>query len=230
MNVATDVAACPNCSEVFPLSSIVATSEVSPEFDINDPPAGAWYQDDFQGWRIGASTRSPMAFFLVPFMCVWSGFSLGGIYGTQIAKGEFDLGTSLFGIPFVLGTLLFGGLAVMTVCGRVDLIVAGSTGKLFTGVGPLGWTRRFHWSEVTKIDEDVLGYEYSGSNGQVISLVGKTRLKFGSMMSEARRYYLLQGLRVLHQQSRERRTIRCTRVAESGVLTMEDLSRRPGDR
>ncbi|WP_430452192.1 hypothetical protein [Rhodopirellula europaea] len=54
---------------------------------------------------------------------------------------------------------------------------------------------------MTKIDEDVLGYEYSGSNGQVISLVGKTRLKFGSMMSEARRYYLLQGLRVLRERS-----------------------------
>ncbi len=89
----------------------------------------------------------------------------------------------------------------MTVCGRIELIVAGSTGKLFAGVGPLGWTRRFNWSEVTKIDEDVLGYEYSGSNGQVISLVGKTRLKFGSMMSEARRYYLLQGLRVLRERS-----------------------------
>ncbi|MBI2477147.1 MAG: hypothetical protein HYV60_00350, partial [Planctomycetia bacterium] len=107
MNVATDVAVCPNCGEVFPLSSIVATQDVPTEFEINDPPAGAWFYDDFRGWRIGASTRSRAAFFLVPFMCVWSGFSLGGIYGTQIAKGEFNLGMSLFGIPFVLGTLLF---------------------------------------------------------------------------------------------------------------------------
>jgi hypothetical protein len=134
-------------------------------------------------------------------MCVWSGFSLGGIYGTQVAKGEFDLGMSLFGIPFVLGTLLFGGIAVMTVCGRIDVIVEDTAGRLFTGVGPFGWTRRFDWSEVTRIEEDVLGYQYSGSNGQVISLVGKTRLKFGSMMSEARRYFLLQGLRVLRQRA-----------------------------
>lgn len=201
MNVAADVAACPKCGEVFALSAIVATQDVSPEFDINDPPKGAWFYDDFHGWRIGASTRSPAAFFLVPFMCVWSGFSLGGIYGTQIANGEFNLGMSLFGIPFVLGTLLFGGIAVMTVCGRIDVIVADTAGQLFTGVGPFGWTRRFDWSEVTRIEEDVLGYQYSGSNGQVISLVGKTRLKFGSMMSEARRYFLVQGLRVLRQRA-----------------------------
>ena len=50
---------------------------------------------------LGATTRSPIAFFLVPFMCVWSGGSLGGVYGSQVLNGEFDLGISLFGIPFI---------------------------------------------------------------------------------------------------------------------------------
>lgn len=201
MNVATDVAACLKCGEVFPLSSIVATHDISPEFDINNPPPGAWFHDDFRGWRIGASTRSPSAFFLVPFMCVWSGFSLGGIYGTQIAKGEFNLAASLFGIPFVIGTLVLGSVAVMSICGRIDVIVADAAGRVFTGVGPFGWTRRFDWSEVKRIEEDVLGYRYSGSNGLVISLVGRNRLKFGSMMSETRRYFLLQGLRTLRRRA-----------------------------
>lgn len=183
------------------LSSIVVTKDISPAFDINDPPKGAWFYDDFCGWRIGASTRSPAAFFLIPFMCGWSGFSLGIIYGTQIAKGEFDFVISLFGIPFILGTLLLGGIAVMTVCGRIDVIVEDTSGRLFIGVGPFGWTRRFDWSEITWIEEDVLGYYYSGSHGQVISLVGNTRLKFGSMMSEKRRYFLLQGLRILRQRA-----------------------------
>jgi hypothetical protein len=89
----------------------------------------------------------------------------------------------------------------MTVVGRIDVIVTDTAGRLFIGIGPFGWTRRFDWSEVTRIEEDVLGYQYSGSNGQVISLVGKTRLKFGSMMSEARRYFVLQGLRVLRHRA-----------------------------
>ena len=68
-------------------------------------------------------------------MCVWSGFSLGGIYGSQIAAGEFNLGLSLFGIPFVLGTLFFGSLAVMTVRGKVVIAVDRNAGRIFTGVG-----------------------------------------------------------------------------------------------
>ncbi len=201
MNIATDIAACPSCDEVFELSSIVSPNDVPVEFDINDPPKGAWFYDDIRGWRIGASTRSPIAFFLVPFMCVWSGFSLGGIYGTQIAKGEFDLQSSLFGIPFVLGTLLFGSIALMSVFGRVEVIVTDSAGRVFTGIGPLGWTRRFDWSAVTVIEEDGMGPRYAGSNGHAIAIAGKTRLKFGGMLTDARRYYLLQGLRTLRQRA-----------------------------
>lgn len=55
------------------------------------------------GFEISATTESPIAFFLVPFMLVWSGGSLGGIYGTQIANGHFNLFLSLFGIPFCNG-------------------------------------------------------------------------------------------------------------------------------
>lgn len=199
INVATDVAVCPQCDEVFVLSSLVLTQDVPPDFDLDNPPAGAWYINDFQGWRIGATTRTYNAFFLVPFMCVWSGLSLGGIYGTQIVKGEFDLGMSLFGIPFVLGTLVFGTIALMSAIGRVEISVQDKAGRIFTGIGPFGWTRRFDWSEVTRIEEDVLSYEYSGSNGRVIALIGKSRLKCASMMTDPRRYFLLHGLRTLHR-------------------------------
>jgi hypothetical protein len=138
-----------------------------------------------------------IAIFLVPFMCVWSGFSLGGIYGTQIVDGKFNLVLSLFGIPFVIGTLLFGSIAVMSVCGKITLTVDNNLGRLFAGVGPIGWTRQFDWASITRIEEDRLGYNYSGSHGLVIALIGKTRLKFGSMLREPRRYFLLQGLRKL---------------------------------
>lgn len=198
VNVPANVAACPQCSEIFALSDIVSAPAIDPEFDITAPPRGAWFDEDFRGWRIGASTRSAVALVLVPFMCVWSGFSLGGIYGSQLVKGEFDPILSLFGIPFVVGTLLLGSIAVMSVVGRVDVIVVDGAGIVFTGVGPFGWTRRFNWAEVAKIEE-VVGPDSSGGRGYVLSFVGATRLKFGGMLSDRRRYYLLQGLRLLRQ-------------------------------
>lgn len=196
MNVATDVAVCEGCQETFSISSVLGAGKGVPEeFDQFNPPRGAWFEDTGVGWRVGSTTRSAAAFFLVPFMCVWSGFSLGGIYGMQIVNGEFNLFLSLFGIPFLLGTLLFGSIAVMTVCGRTMVTVEGSEGRIFAGVGPVGWTRRFDWSSITAVEEDFMGYYQSGSSGHVIALVGQTRLKFGSMLNDARRYYVLQVLR-----------------------------------
>jgi hypothetical protein len=197
LNVVTDVAVCHHCNDAFSISSVLAQGYGVEGFDLGAPPRGAWFDDTGNGWRIGATTRSPIAFFLVPFMCVWSGFSLGGIYGSQILQGRFDLVASLLGIPFLLGTLLFGSIAVMSVCGKVVVSTDSNEGRVFIGVGPLGWRRRFDWASISAVDEALLGYHYPGSHALTISLVGQSRIKFGGMLSEARRYYLLQGLRKL---------------------------------
>ena len=204
INVATDVAACPQCNEAFALSQLVAeTVQDAPEtFDITNPPHGAWFAEGIREWRIGASTRSYMAWILVPFMCVWSGGSMGGIYGSQIMHGKFDIMMSLFGIPFLIGTLFLGSAAIMSLFGRVDVSVVDNQGTVFVGVGPFGWTRRFDWSEITRIEEDLSSNASANNNRVVISLVGKTRLKFGSMLNESRRYYILQGLKLLHQRAK----------------------------
>ena len=140
VNVQTDVAFCTQCEQAYSISALIAAGQDAEEYESIEPPRGVWFDELYGGWTLGASTRSPIAFFLVPFMCVWSGFSLGGIYGMQIIEGEFNLLLSLFGIPFVLGTLLFGSIAIMSVCGKITLTVNGQTGKLFEGVGPIGWT------------------------------------------------------------------------------------------
>jgi hypothetical protein len=41
-----------------------------------------------------------------------------------------------------------------------------------------------------------MGYQQTGSNGHVIALVGQTRIKFGSMLTDPRRYFVLQVLRM----------------------------------
>jgi hypothetical protein len=195
LNVESDVAVCPSCSEVFQLSALIAAGQETDQVDLFDPPRGAWFLNDITGWTVGATTRSPVALFLVPFMCVWSGFSLGGIYGSQIAAGKFNLVMSIFGIPFILGSLLFGSLAVMTVWGKVVVTVDRNLGRVFTGVGRIGWTQNFDWTAITRIEEDGLGYHHSGSSGVVIVLVGKTQIKLGSMLTDVRRFFMLQALR-----------------------------------
>ncbi len=193
-NVDTNVAVCDRCSEAFTISSLVATGKAAHDFDIHDPPRGAWFADTGNGWQLGASTRSAMAFFLVPILCVWSGGSLGGLYGSQIINGEFNLLMSIFGIPFFLGTLFLGSIALMSICGHVLVTVEDDVGRLFVGIGPIGWTRRFRWSSITAVEEQTATQNQSS---KVLALVGQRRLQFGTMLSDPRRYYLLQCLRQL---------------------------------
>jgi len=142
------LAVCRSCDKSHALEACKAAVPIGSRFQPlpSDPPKGVTAEELMDGFRLTLSTRSAAAFFLIPFMCVWSGFSLGGIYGTQIWKGEFNLTMSLFGIPFVLGTLLFGSLAMMSAFGKV--VLEQRNGVLLHRVGFLGlfWTRRRDWT------------------------------------------------------------------------------------
>lgn len=199
INVATDVAFCQTCEQATSISDQLAAGQDLTGFDLQAPPKGVWFEETYDGWKLGASTRSWAALFLVPFMCVWSGFSLGGIYGGQIIAGKFDLFHSLFGIPFVLGTLLFGSIAAMTVCGKVVISTSYDQGRVFTGVGPFGWTRKFDWASVTRIRKDsVINSDGVTSPGNwLITLVGDKRTKLTLSFGEDRSLYILNALRSL---------------------------------
>jgi hypothetical protein len=154
------------------------------------------------GFELGSTTRSAIAFFLVPFMCIWSGGSLGGIYGTQIYQHKFNLFMSLFGIPFFLGSIIFWSLALMATFGRTVIKVNGDQGTIFTGVGPVGWMRKFKWSGIREVSEGLGNYRRNGQYQQQIVLEGDTRLTFGSGLRQDRRYFMLNALRsVLRKRS-----------------------------
>jgi len=192
VNVARDIAVCRRCEQTFAYSELIEEQEAAP-VDPNRPPKGTWFKRTPGGFEVGSTTRSPIAFFLVPFMCVWSGFSLSGIYGTQIAKGKFNLMMSLFGIPFLLGTLLFGSIALMAACGKVRVRLDGKNGEVFTGVGPVGWRQRFQKDDVTGVRRT----ERLGDKGvsHQIMIEGRKPIQFASGLSVERLNFLLGTLR-----------------------------------
>ena len=196
VNVEKDIALCRACNQTFSFAELVAEPS-GPMVDLSKPPKGVWYRQDMSGFELGATTRSAAAFFLVPFMCVWSGFSLGGIYGSQIYHHKFNLTSSLLGIPFILGSLLFWSLALMATFGRTVLYVNGDQARIFIGVGPVGWTRKFKWSGIREVSEGVGGYQRNGRLQPRIVLEGDTRLTFGSNLREDRRYFIVNALRSL---------------------------------
>lgn len=193
INIQTDLALCRSCQQVSRPSELA-----DDDFNtaaLTDPPKGAWFRQTMNETVIGATTRSPVAFFLVPFMCIWSGASIGGIYGTQIMKGQFNPLLSLLGIPFLMGSLLFWSVALMAICGKVEVRLRGRQGVIFTGVGALGWKRPIDLNDVNSITESPWAVNYPGNHRGGILLDGRKRLRFASNVSEARRIFILNALK-----------------------------------
>jgi hypothetical protein len=198
VNVAKDVAYCSACESAWSCGELLRREEVG-KLNLIDPPRGVEFERTPNGFILSATTRSPMAFFIVPFMTVWSGGSLGGIYGQQIAKGEFSLGMSLFGIPFLIASVLFWTAALMAVAGRVRVRVEGDKGEIFVGIGGLGRTKRFHWSAVRRVGSQQANVRYPGGQQDQLRVVlsDGRELPFGSGLNVERQSFVRRALEKL---------------------------------
>lgn len=206
INIQTDIAKCVMCHEIFKVSLNVFNEQDT--FDVNEKPSGTWLKKEFNQTVLGATTRSPIAFFMVPFMIVWSVGAIGGIYGTQIASGKFDLFSSLFGIPFIIGALVFWSLALMSINGKVELTLSNEGGKIFTGFGKIGFKNEFKWKDISTITEGQSSLaRYPGKQGGTIIIDGKKRISFGTGLSQARIYYVLKSLQKMYIQFKKSGTI-----------------------
>ncbi len=217
INIQKDIAGCQSCGNIFSISDQVNpqkeetnlyTKSVKESFDkksqasfdMNNPPKGAYINHLPNGVQIGASTRSWMALFIVPFAIVWSAGSIGGIYGSQVFTGEFDILISLFGIPFLFGSIFVWSLALMAVAGKIEVNLDSNGGHIFTGVGKIGQNKRFLWSEINSVRQQT-STSRSSKGGSTTShhilLEGQRQVQFGSGLSSENRYYMIKTLEQL---------------------------------
>lgn len=197
INVSTDIALCRACSNSFRFSDLMSGGS-RPAPSLSSPPSGAWFDQTPGGFSTGATTRSWMAAFLLPFTCVWAGGSLSGIYGTQFVTGKFSLATSLFGIPFLLGSVALISMCAMMTAGKISVTKTGDQLLIFTGVGPLGWTRCYSWTDFYTVSDDMNPANFRTNwpgAGRTLALAGKRKVTFGSMWNTDRRYFVMTALR-----------------------------------
>ena len=206
LNVAANVARCVGCNEVFPLAALVDGSEQAlAEIDLNRPPSGVFYLPRTNGMELSVSTRTGFAWFFVPFTLLWGGGSLAGIYGSQLYEGRFDLTRSLFGIPFLLGTVALTIGTLLTTIGRTTVRVEGDDGSVSTGFGPFRYRRRFDFGSVTAITQQRSGIESNNRSLFEVVIQGPRPVKFGAMLREERRSFVVVALRqLLRDRSRRR--------------------------
>jgi len=198
MNVAADTALCRKCGATFRFSDIVDNG-ARPDFDPARPPKGATFEMRPDGFEADATTRSYQAWFLIPFTLIWSGFTLHGIYGTQYTKGQFSLPNSLLGIPFLIVTAICGTQAVMSVIGKVRITGRGDEGIIFQGLGFIGRTVQFRWADVESVRQELGASQRGWSVTRLIRVTfkpgGRSSFKFGTLLTDDRRSFLLSVLR-----------------------------------
>jgi hypothetical protein len=220
VNIAKDLARCTRCAQIYPASQLL---ELDDGVQLDAPPSGARFSRGADGFVVEATTRSPIAVFLVPFMCVWSGGSIVGIYGGQIKSGEFSLGMSLFGLPFLIMGGMLWGMALMAIAGKVRVRVRGDQGEIFTGVGLFGFRRRFSWNGVRRISRSNASTRYPGSNASALEIEGREAQIFGTGLNAQRQAFMHSVLRKMLAEHRPIEPLK------PGTLSLAQMGAGDGD-
>lgn len=153
-------------------------------------PSGVTFTTTPDSLILRATTRSWGALVAVPFMCVWTVLSMGGIFWSRIERHEFIIALTVIGIPFILITLCFWWFVLLMVFGKIEVRISGDEGRIFTGIGSAGWTRRFKPADIVDVRF------IDDSDGGEIVLAGTKRLSFGVLLTGDRKRYVADVLRV----------------------------------
>ena len=224
INVANDVAYCRACNLSHQLSALTQGTEVDGDVDLNNPPAGAWYISDGMGPVIGATHRSlGAALGALAISLFWNGivsvFVLVALAGTlrnlDITLPHWFPAPNMNGAPMGVGMTIFLwifltpfivigwvmiGAFLSSLGGRTEVRVNNAEGVVFTGIGTLGYRRRFDASVVKDVRLD--DRQWRNSNGnlqQKTCIVIETRegkqVKLGSMLTPERRKFVAGAVR-----------------------------------
>ncbi len=190
-NVATDLALCRTCGKSMSFSAIAQQPELA-AVDLTAPPKGVRVgQSLISGVEITYRRLSPIVLFLIPFTALWSGMSMWGIYGRQFVQGKFDPAQSLFGLPFLFGTIVLLTVITYLLFGHWRINVGRGECEIFNGVGPLGRRRRIRLERASLVRMETSKLKVNNVTQQnVVITTGDEQLKFGATLPVEVRAFL----------------------------------------
>ena len=121
----------------------------------------------------------------------------GGNSGSEMSLG-MTLFLCLFLTPFVIIGIGMFLAFLMSLLGRVEVVVSMGSGCVRTGFGPFNWTRRFDASKVKRVKAGQTSYAQNGRYKQLIQIESEDRtVSFGSTLRDQRREWMLGVLHLL---------------------------------
>lgn len=182
VNVAQDVALCRACNYT---GSFLAASTVPrlTDEELARPPKRVSLRREFgDALTVVCRPRRAALWFLVPFVALWSGGSMTGIYIAPLVQGTFEWRDGLFGIPFLLGTLVLLAIVAYLAFGKTTVTLSKGRVRTFTGVFGLGRTREMECGPGTAV---AIAQSNFRSNNvpqpEIVVKSGENQLKFGAM-------------------------------------------------
>lgn len=196
VNVANDIALCRQCGKTMPFS-LIAPIPGAAEVDLQRPPKGVRIEDSPLGGRsIIYRKISPAVLFLIPFTAFWSGGSMFAIYGSQLKKGHFELMPSLFGVPFLLGSVVLISIIGFMLCGRWRIHYNQGLLEVVIEIGPFGWTRRLACDRSARVSIQASAWQNNGAPQRVIQVDCQSNtLKFGAGIPDPAKAFIAEALR-----------------------------------
>jgi hypothetical protein len=224
INMSQGVALCRACGKLWKLSEIADEPVADPSV-ITRPPAGCSYEASPSGATlVRATTRSFGGAIGTLAICLfWNGivsvFVLMVIASFYIRlvgplpeyfpaptsqsnkSGPMSLGMAIFMCIFLTPFVVVGiGMILaflMSVAGRVDVIVNGVDGRVRTAIGPFYWTKRFDASQVKRVGFGETKYKENGRSKELIEIETADRTaRFGTMLSAERRQWMRTVLHI----------------------------------
>ena len=224
INVAANVAFCRACNTVNKLSEIAEASDLA-DVDTSHPPAGVTYGPRGGGAEISWSHRSiGSAIGALLFGLFWNGIlsvfigiallstmklmhvSLPGRLSTSQFNGDMGLwgtiGLWIFLLPFMAVGLFMIAAFVMAIAGRTEIRIEPGECSIFSGVGKVGWRRRFNPANVKQVRvEDRRWHDSDGDSRRstmvVLEMETGKPLKFGAGFKPEQRNFVAAVLKKL---------------------------------
>ena len=151
-----------------------------------------WYRETGpHSFEVGVSRQSwwrslvALAIFL---LCVLLQDEFRGEY----FRGHYDPYALVTILKWIASLFLFPAVAALAIWGKTTVTVNGGVGIVFTGIGPVGWRRRFRWRYVSDIKQTSRTGNYI--DVPQITIFGKERIDFAAGVPAGRRKFMLSVL------------------------------------
>jgi hypothetical protein len=144
-----------------------------------------------RAFEVGISRRSWWRCLLALAIFLIYAISQDEFYGVYVRSHHNSYVLVRF-LQWIATLVIFPAMAAMEIWGKTTVTVNGGVGIVFTGIGPIGWRRRFRWRYVSDIVQTSRIGNYI--NVPQISIFANERIDFAAGVKASRRKFMLAVL------------------------------------